>query len=110
MSLQVVLEQLVLSEGLSTDLTDVECLPAVDLLVPPQSSGSGEALVADVTAEWFDSCVTPHVCLHVLKCLPTDLTGPAAAIGLSVRSEVVDQTVRGLEVSATDSTETLRLI
>lgn len=84
MSLQVILEQLVLGEGLSTDLADVERLPAVDLLVPPQRSGSGEALVADVTAERFDSCVTPHVRLHVLKRLPADLTRPAAAGGLSV--------------------------
>lgn len=90
---QVILEQLVLGEGLFTDGALIGSLPAVDFLVPPQRSRSREALPTDVTAERFGSCVTPHVRLYVLKCLPTDLTCPATADSFSVRPEMVQQTV-----------------
>lgn len=93
MGLQVILEQLVLGEGQSTDRADVRRPPAVDLFVSPQRSRSGEALVASIAAVWFDSGVTPHVRLHVLKRLPTDLTRPATADGFSVRSEMVEQAI-----------------
>lgn len=93
MGLQVVLEQLVLGEGQSTDGADVRCSSAVDLLMSPQCSESGEALTADVAAVWFDAGVTPHVRFHILKCLPADLTRPAAADGFSVRSEMVVKTI-----------------
>ena len=53
--------------------------PAVDLFVPPQRPGPGEALAADFAAERFDSCVTPRVRLHVLKGFATDRTRPGAA-------------------------------
>lgn len=85
----VVLELLGLDEGESTDGAGVRT-SAVDLLVPPQRSGSWEALVAHVAAERFESSVAPHVCLHVLKRLPADVTGSAS--GFSVRSQVVRQT------------------
>lgn len=92
--LQVILERLLLAEGQSTDGTDGIRPPAVNLLVAPQCSGSGEALSADVAAVWFDSCVTPHVRVHVLKRLPADLTcPPTTAAGFSVRSEMLNQTV-----------------
>lgn len=89
MGLEVVLEQLVLSEGLSTDRADISGPPAVDLLVPPQRSRSGEALTTDFAAERFYSRVTPHVCFHVLKHLPADATRPAPANGFSVKPEMV---------------------
>lgn len=88
MGLQVIQEQLVLAECQSTDWALK--LPAVDLLVAPQSSRSGEGFSADVAVIWFHSCVTPHVCLHVLECLPTDFTLPTDAVpGFLVRFEMV---------------------
>lgn len=90
---QVFLEQLVLGEGQSTDRADVGRPPAVDLLVSPQCSGSREALAADIAAVWFDSCVTSHVRLHVLKRLPADLTGPTTVDAFSVGPEMVEQTI-----------------
>lgn len=80
---------MVLSEGESTERADVTRPPAVDLLVAPQRSRSGEALAAEVTAERFQSCVTPHVRLHVLKSSATDRTRPNAADRFSVRSEMI---------------------
>lgn len=86
--LQVILEQLDVSEGLSTDRTDISVGPAVDLLVPPQRSRSGEALTTDVAAERFDSRVAPHVRLHVLKRPPADVARPRPADGFSVTHEM----------------------
>lgn len=62
----------------------------MDLLVAPQSSGSGETLVADAAAVRFDPSVASHMCLHVLETLTADAAGPA---GLSVRLQVSQQTV-----------------
>ncbi len=56
-----------------------------------QSSGSGEALVADAAAVRFDTCVASHMSLHVLETLAADAAGPT---GLSVRLQVSQQTVR----------------
>ncbi len=90
---QVILKQLALDEGQSTDRADVGRRPAVDLLVSPQCSGSREALAADIAAVRFDSRVASHVRLHVLKHLPADLTGPATADTFSVGPEMVEQTI-----------------
>lgn len=107
---QVVLEQLVLGEGQSTEHADGSCAPAVDLLVPPQRSGSGETLAADIAAVRFDSRVTPHVRFHVLERLHADLTRPAPiTVGFSVRSEMVEQSTRGPTVFTTDPTAVLRV-
>ncbi len=92
MGLQMILEQLLLAESQSTEWADAGRPPAVDLLMSPQGSRSGEALTAEVTAVWFDTSVTSHVRLHVLKRLSTNLTRPAAADGFSVRSEMAKQT------------------
>lgn len=90
MDLEVLVKQLTLSKGKSTDVAGVGHHSAVDLLVAPERSRSREALSADVTIEWFDSSVAPHVCLHVLKHLPADLAAPAPATeGVSVRSQMV---------------------
>lgn len=92
--LEVLVKQLALSKGNSADGAGVGHPPAVDLLVAPKRSGSWKALSADAAAEWFDSSVAPHVCLHVLEHFPTDLAGPAPATdGFSVRSQMVCQTV-----------------
>lgn len=88
MGLQVIKEQLVLAECQSTDRALK--LPAVDLLVAPQSSRSGEGFFADVAVIRFHSRVTPHVCLYVLECLPTYFTIPTDAVpGFLVRFEMV---------------------
>lgn len=111
MGFQVILQQLVLGECQSTDQTDVGRPPAVDLLVSPQRSRSGEALAADVAAVRFDTGVTPHVGLHVLERLTADLTRPTGtADAFFVRSEMVEQTIGGLIVFTADSTEVLRVV
>lgn len=103
MGLQVVLEQLVLGEGESTDLAGVA--PVVDLLVSPQGSGSREAPAADVAAVWFHSGVSPHVGLHVLELLPADVTRLAATADVgSVRSEMVEWFSGGSVTFSTDAT------
>lgn len=72
-----------LQERLPTEPTRVRPLTAVDLLVAPECSGSGEALAADSTAVRFDSRVASHVHLHVLEGSPTDPTGSASlSVGL----------------------------
>lgn len=111
MGFQVILEQLVLGESESTDWANLTRPPAVDLLVSPQCSGSREALATDVAAVRFNSAVTPHVRLHVLEPLPTDVTRLAATTDVCfVRSEMVEQIIGGLVVFTTDATEALRVV
>lgn len=84
-TLAVSLQGAALDEGLPTALADVWPLAAVDLFVAPQRAGSGEAFATDAAAVRFYSSVAPHVSLHVLEHLPTDVTRPA---GVSVRLQV----------------------
>lgn len=90
-TLAVSLQGAALHEGLPAVLADVWAVPAVNLLVAPQRSGSGETFVADATAVWFDPRVASHMCLHVLETLTADAAGP---ISLSVRLQMSQQTVR----------------
>lgn len=87
----VSLQGTALDEGLPTVLAGVRSLSAVDLLVAPQRSWSGEVFVTDAAAVWFDPSVASHVHLHVLETLLADAAGPAS---FSVRPQVSQQTVR----------------
>lgn len=78
-------------ERLPAAPTGEPLLTSVDLLVAPERSGSREAFVADVAAVWLDSCVTPHVHLHVLESLTADSAGAA---GVPVMLQVSQQSTR----------------
>lgn len=100
MDTQVVQEKLVVTDRQPTDRTRRP--PAVDLLVAPQSSRTREALPTDAAAVGFLPGVTPHVRLHVLERLPTDLTGPPS---FPVRLEMVQELLGALTALATHPTE-----
>lgn len=88
MDTQVFQKKLVFLKSQSTDWTRGSL--AVDLLVAPERSGPREALPTDAAAVRFLPRVTPHVCLHVLERLSTDLTGASnTAGGFAVRLEMV---------------------
>lgn len=91
-----------LDEGLAAVLADMWPLATVNLLVAPECSGSGEAFGTDAAAVRFDAGVTAHVRLHVLELLPTDAAG---ATGLTVRLQVSQQSIRGVELVAADTAD-----
>lgn len=99
---QVLQKKLIFMESQPADWT--RPLAAVDLPVAPQRSGPREALPTDAAAVRFLSGVTPHVRLHVLEGLPTDVTRPSA---FSVRLQMVEELERGLARLAAHAAQAL---
>lgn len=95
----------VLNERLPAALADMCSLSCVDLLVSPECSSSGKTFGTDDTSVWFDACVAPHVCLHVLEAFSAN---GADATTHSVRLEVCQQMVCRVHLLTTDPTDTWR--
>lgn len=105
--LQVRRQRAAVGVRLPADLTDERALPAVGLLVAPQSTGPREGFTTNAAAVRFEAGVASHVGLNVLVVFAADVTNVACFF---VRLQMLGQRFRQQQVFPTDSTDRLRQV